>query len=231
MGVSLTRTIFKLADNGDANSLASRLRANRFRLFAEMLRSVPGQVQILDVGGTIGMWQRHRSELPENIHVTLLNRGFEARPRLSYISYVAADAREMTIFPDRHFDICFSNSLIEHLGVMEQVAVANEIRRVAKGYFVQTPNRYFPMEPHFLVPGWQFLPIWLRARLLQKRDFGWMKRVPDPALARESVDSIHLLTERGLRELFGDARIYREKIGPLTKSLIAWRPVTGLATI
>jgi len=226
MGVSLTRTIFRLANNGDQNSLASRFRAVRFRLFAEMLRTVPGQVQILDVGGAIGMWQRHRSELPEKFHVTLLNREFNDRPQLPYVSYIAGDAREMRIFPDRHFDICFSNSLIEHLGMMEQVAVANEIRRVAKGYFVQTPNRYFPIEPHFLVPGWQFLPISLRTRLLQRRDFGWMGRVADRALAREMVESIRLLSDRELQRLFADGQIHREKIGPLTKSLVAWRPIS-----
>ena len=172
------------------------------------------------------MWQEYRSELPEKVHVTLLNREFNEKPQVSYVSYVAGDAREMGMFPDRHFDVCFSNSLIEHLGAGDQVAVAKEIRRVAKGYFVQTPNRYFPIEPHFLIPGWQFLPISLRASLLQKKDFGWMKRVPDPARAHETVKSIRLLSGYELQRLFADGQIHREKIGPLTKSLIAWRPIS-----
>lgn len=225
MAVGLTRTIFRLADNGDANSLASRLRAGRFRVFAEMLRTVPGPVRILDAGGTAVMWQRHYNELPGDFHVTLLNKEFGERAKLPYVSYVVGDARKMEMFPDRHFDICYSNSLIEHLSAEDQKSVADEIRRVAKGYFVQTPNHYFPIEPHFLVPAWQFLPISLRASLLQKRDFGWMKRVQDPALAREAVGSICLLDEVELRRLFVDGTIHREKIGPLTKSLVAWRPI------
>lgn len=152
MAVSLTRTIFRLADNGDAKSLASRLRASRFRLFADMLRSVPGKIRILDVGGSVVTWQRHRNELRENVHVTLLNKEFSSQPELPYVSYVLGDARAMGMFPDRHFDVCYSNSLIEHLGVDGQALAAKEIRRVARGYFVQTPNRYFPLEPHFLVP-------------------------------------------------------------------------------
>ncbi|MBZ5637052.1 MAG: class I SAM-dependent methyltransferase [Acidobacteriia bacterium] len=225
VALGLTRTIFRLADNGDANSLASQLRANRFRLFAEILRSVPGQVRILDAGGTAPTWQRHRNELPKNFHVTLLNKEFAERPQLPHVEYVLGDARKMEMFPDRNFDVCFSNSLIEHLEAGDQVSFANEIRRVSQGYFVQTPNRYFPIEPHFLVPGWQFLPIGLRAGLLQQMDFGWMKRVPDPAAAREAVESIRLLNEGELQRLFADGQIHREKIGPLTKSLVAWRPI------
>ena len=133
----------------------------------------------------------YRGELPAQIHVTLLNNDFAERPQLPYLSYVVGDAREMGMFPGRHFDICFSNSLMEHLGTADQRRVANEIRRVSKGYFVQTPNRYFPMEPHFLVPGWQFLPVSLRARLLQGRDLGWMKRERDSGASTRSrrIDS------------------------------------------
>jgi hypothetical protein len=206
--------------------MASRFRADRFRMFGEMLRSVPGEVRVLDVGGTIGLWERHRSELPTKLHVTLINREFSERPRLSYVSYVVGDARDMGMFRDNQFDVSFSNSLIEHLEAADQISVANEIRRVSRGYFVQTPNRYFPMEPHFLVPGWQFLPIGLRASLLQKRDLGWMKQANEPALARQTVESIRLLNERELRGLFIDGKVYREKFGPLTKSLIAWRPIS-----
>ena len=222
---TLRRTVFRLADNGDASSLASRLRAGRFRLFAEMLRNAPGEIRILDVGGTAHMWQRYRGELPAQIHVTLLNNDFAERPELPYVSYVVGDARQMEMFPDHHFDVCYSNSLIEHLGTADQRRVANEIRRVSQGYFVQTPNRYFPMEPHFLVPGWQFLPVSLRARLLQGTDLGWMKRERDPARAREAVESIRLLSERELKGLFSDGCIYREKIGGIAKSLVIWRPI------
>ena len=229
MAASLTRTVFRLADNGDANSLASRYRANRFRLFREMLRDVRGQVRILDAGGTAGMWQAHCAELPEQVHITLLNREFQERPHVPYISYVEGDVREMGMFSDREFDVCFSNSLIEHVEERDRVSVANEIRRVAKGYFVQTPNRYFPMEPHFLVPGWQFLPVGLRASLLQKGDLGWMKRERDHSRAREMVESIRLLNELELRNLFADGRVYRERFCGLTKSFVVWRSISLIA--
>jgi ubiquinone/menaquinone biosynthesis C-methylase UbiE len=194
-------------------------------MFVGMLGHIRGHVRILDAGGTAVTWQRHIHELSAQCHVTVLNKEFSERPERPDISYIVGDARDLRMFPDRTFDICFSNSLIEHVRVMDQAAIANEIRRVARGYFVQTPNRYFLVEPHFLVPGWQFLPVSLRAWLLQKRDFGWMKKTSDPALARKSVESIRLLDEMELRKLFSDGEIHREKVGPFTKSLIACRPI------
>jgi hypothetical protein len=130
------------------------------------------------------------------------------------------------MFETNEFDMCFSNSLIEHLGTLaEQSLAAKEIRRVARGYFVQTPNVWFPIEPHFLVPGWQFAPLALRAYLLQRCDLGWIRRQKDPLLARAEVESVRLLSARELARLFPDGQIDREKLGPLTKSVTAWRPM------
>jgi hypothetical protein len=100
--------------------------------------------------------------------------------------------------------------------------MANEIKRVGKRYFVQTPNRHFPLEPHFLVPGFQFMPLKLRAWLVSHFDVGWYRRIPDRAKARAEVESISLLTHRDLRRLFPEARIYRERLMGLTKSFVAY---------
>jgi methyltransferase family protein len=214
-----------MADNGDARSLSYRLRKERFRRFAAMLRNVAREPRILDVGGTPEFWVKHRSEIP-TAEITLVNLTFGERANMPGISCVTGDARHLEMFKDAEFDLCFSNSVIEHVGTFQdQWSMAHEIRRVAKGYFVQTPNARFPVEPHFQALGWQFAPVALRTRLLQRRDWGWMKRVQDPILARATVESIRLLSARELRCLFPDGAIYREKIGPLTKSIIASRPV------
>ena len=69
------------------------------------------------------------------------------------------DAVDMPGISDGAFDVVFSNSVIEHVETYEnQRRMAAEIRRVGRRYFVQTPNRHFPLEPHFLVPGFQLLP-------------------------------------------------------------------------
>ncbi|MEM2045934.1 MAG: class I SAM-dependent methyltransferase, partial [Candidatus Bathyarchaeia archaeon] len=60
------------------------------------------------------------------------------------VEWIIGDARCMP-FKDKSFDVVFSNSVIEHVGNYDdQKMCAEEIRRVGKCYFVQTPNFYFP---------------------------------------------------------------------------------------
>jgi hypothetical protein len=218
----------RFADNRNPDSMASRFRRERIRRLGELLRSAAGGPRVLDVGGTGTFWRQHLDELGVSASVSILNLHFDEKPLVPGVSYIVGDARRMSMFEDQAFDICFSNSVIEHLGTFaDQLKMAAQIRRVAKGYFVQTPNLYFPVEPHFLVPGWQFMPVALRAKLVQRRDFGWMKRIQNPIRAREVVESIRLLTSRDLQQLFPDSIIYREKLGPFTKSITAWKPIRG----
>jgi len=218
--------LFHLADNGNPESVSSQLRLRRIRKFAEMVGTIQHCVRILDVGGNGRFWERYRPELPVQSVITVLNRELEQCPEFPWVRYVSGDARQMDMLHDGEFDFCFSNSVIEHVGgPTDQARMAAEIRRVARGYFVQTPYAYFPLEPHFLVPGWQFAPVALRTRLLQRRDLGWMKRIRDAHEARAAVESIRLLNTRQLQRLFPDAEIYREKIGLFTKSITAWRPL------
>jgi hypothetical protein len=127
----------------------------------------------------------------------------------------------MSGIADRQYDVVFSNSTIEHVGTWDdQKRAAAEIRRVGKRYFVQTPNRYFPIEPHFLVPGFQFLPVWLRAGLLSRTRLGWMPRAPDYMSARAEVEQIRLLTRREMCVLFPGASLHIERFGLLAKSFV-----------
>ncbi|HJP60817.1 MAG TPA: hypothetical protein VJ865_12495, partial [Gemmatimonadaceae bacterium] len=115
-------------------------------------------------------------------------------------------------------------SVIEHLGPRfeDQRRMADEVRRVGKRYFVQTPNRYFPIEPHFLTPGFQFLPVPARVWLVTHFNVGWYRRFPDVASARQEVESICLLSRNQVRDLFPEAGIFEEKILGLTKSFVAY---------
>jgi Methyltransferase domain len=222
--VNLSRLLSRHADNLDPSSTASRFRRARFQHFADLLRALPAPVRILDVGGTASFWHMHRDMLPAQVQVTLLNQIFETRSDAGWIRHVEGDGRWMTMFARDEFDVCFSNSVLEHVGTLyDQVYMAREIRRVARAYFVETPNKWFPLEPHFLVPCWQFLPSWARARMLMRTDIGCVGQVQDYLLAKATVESIRLLTARELRWLFPEAQLLHEKFGPFTKSLIAIR--------
>ena len=209
-------------DNADTASLAVKLRRRRFEFFLELLEGVPAPVKVLDVGGTARFWSTMPSSGRDRLQITLVN--LERQPvDGTNMRSVAGDATNLAQCPDGAFDVVFSNSVIEHLYTFDaQRRMADELRRVGERYFVQTPNLYFPMEPHFLFPGFQFFPVDLRVWLVSHFDVGWYKRFPDRAAARAEVESIRLLSRADLRRLFPEARIYEERFAGLVKSFVAY---------
>lgn len=215
------------ADVNAPGSLASRNRQKRFAQFERLLGEHSGPVRILDIGGTNAYWAARGLADDERVEITLANH--IAEPVLHpNIRAVTADASDLAQFDDMSFDIVFSNSTIEHLFTREaQSRMAHEVRRLAPEYYVQTPNFWFPVEPHFLFPAWQWLPTSLRVALLRKTRVGHRGPYPQRADARRSVDEIRLLTRGQLCEMFPDATIVHERLGPLTKSFVAIRSLKG----
>ena len=222
-GMNLLR---RLADKTGRDSLASKLRRKRFRLFKELISRVDKKpLSILDVGGTLDFWKR-MDFLAESggVELTLLNI-FKAESHYPHVTCVVGDGSDVKEFHDGQFDFVFSNSVIEHVGDFAvQKRMADEVRRVGNGYFVQTPNLYFPIEPHFLFPFFQFMPLGLKALLLRYFRIGWHWPTKDVQKARKTVGSVRLLRRAELAVLFPDGRIYEEKLFGLTKSFIAFRP-------
>jgi len=211
----------RLAQNDNPASLAARLRRQRFEVF---LRSVVGDVtvpqSILDVGGTETFWEV--MDFADSPHlITLLNlQKIEVKHK--NISSVQGNACSMMQFGNKSFDIVFSNSVIEHVGgINDQWRMAQEVRRVGRKYFVQTPNYYFPIEPHFLFPCFHWLPISFRVWLLRRYSLGWIPREQDMHRAHEIIRRIRLLKAAELQTIFPDATIWRERIFGLTKSIVA----------
>lgn len=130
----------------------------------------------------------------------------------------------MKQFKDKEFDVVFSNSVIEHVGGWgNQQKMAKEIQRVGKHYFVQTPNYYFPIEPHFLLPIFQFLPVKRKVWLIQHFTLGWRPKTPDYSEAVKMVNSIRLLTKTELFYLFPKSTVLEEKFLGFTKSFILYK--------
>jgi hypothetical protein len=210
------------ADFSQTDSLARRLRGKRFALFEQLIAPLAKPLSILDVGGTQDFWQAMGYGDRDDLHLTLLNVE-EKATSAPHITSVAGDARDLSQYESGDFDVVFSNSVIEHVGTfLDQRSMADEIRRVGRRYFVQTPNRYFPIEPHFLFPCFQFLPERLQIFLLGHFRLGTYDIVRDREEARELVREIRLLTLREFRRLFPGAKIHRERLLGLTKSFIAY---------
>lgn len=212
----------RICDNTNPDSVASRMRANRFLFFDSLLSQLPEPVKILDVGGTVEYWQSFKDCLHRKVYVTLFNLE-KIEVDLPWVNSIQGDIRDMTNCENNKYDVVFSNSMIEHLGSFgDQNIAANNIRRVGRRYFIQTPDYYFPIEPHFVFPFFHYLPVSLRVCLLRHFDLGWIPKETDPDKARQIISSIRLLKLNEIKALFPEATIYKEKILGLTKSLTAY---------
>ncbi|HSD81961.1 MAG TPA: class I SAM-dependent methyltransferase, partial [Solirubrobacteraceae bacterium] len=128
---------------------------------------------------------------------------------------VVADAGERLPFADGEFDLAYSSSVVEHVAPERRARFAAEVRRVARGFYVQTPAFGFPVEPHALLPFAHWLPPALR------RPY-W--RVG----AQGHWEDVRLLRRWEMEALFGaGGRVVGERWGPLTKSWVAIAPVDG----
>lgn len=212
-----------LTDWNNPRSLSNRLRSRRMGLLDGLVRQFGREVTILDIGGTQAFWE-HRgwAERPD-VQITLVNL-FHERVTHPRMKSVQGDATDLKQFPDGSFDIVFSNSVIEHLFTIEaQGRMAREVARLGEAYFVQTPNYWFPIEPHFHWPGWQWMPRSLRVALLRRFRCGWRGPCRDKSQAERLVDEVQLLTRSQLSMLFPDAELLPERIAGLTKSWMAIR--------
>ena len=227
----IRKSFKQIYDFREPNSWAANLRQQRMNLFLKLIHSIPSKptaVKILDVGGRVAFWRESDflNQYPGKIEITVINIDSRfAEPDSPVIKFLVGDATNMKFFADQEFDLVFSNSVIEHVGDdTAQLQMANEVRRVGKSYFVQTPNFYFPIEPHFVLPLFHFLPSKLRIwTLLNIGSLRRGKRYTDKQEATTAVTSIRLMTKKQLLQLFPGANLWEEKIAGMTKSFVVYR--------
>jgi SAM-dependent methyltransferase len=184
-----------------ASPLAARARRRRHKRFFA-LTQLPAGARVLDLGcGAIGL----RALEPE-LDIT----GVDLQQRPDYPGpFVRADAAAGLPFADDEFDLVYCSSVIEHVAPEQREAFAAELRRVGRGWFVQTPAFSFPIEPHALLPFAHWLPVGLRKRYWRLGAAGeW--------------EQISLLRRSEVEGLFGPARA--ERAGPLVKSWVCVCP-------
>ncbi len=187
-----------------AGPLAARARARRHARFFALTRLATG-ARVLDVGcGALGL-----RALEPDLDIT----GVDLAERPDYPGpFVRADAAAGLPFSDGEFALVYCSSVIEHVPPARRAAFAAEIRRVGRGWFVQTPARSFPVEPHSLLPGAHWLGVSLR------RPY-WRLG------AAAEWEEISLLGRGEMEALFGPARA--ERFGPLVKSWVCLSPPGG----
>jgi hypothetical protein len=199
---------------GFAKPLHKRFRNQKIELFLSLIRANGGGGRLLDIGGGSGIdgeflnLYKHFDE----VAVANLTPPPIIVPTGVTIETLVADGRNLP-FNSRSFDWVFSNAVIEHVGPWaQQQRFANEIRRVAcRGYFVTTPNKFFPIEPHTMLPLYQFLPLPIQKKVARF----------SPGYLRE-YEEIHLLSRAQMKVLFPEATVFPIGFPVLGNSLIAY---------
>lgn len=223
-----------ISSHRQSNSLSARFRQQRMHFLDTLiLEQKKDGLVLIDLGGTRSFWEMNLKHLPhadrlQRIDIYNLEVTSEQSIQLGTVELreCPGNATQLNHVTDQQYDIAFSNSVLEHVGnLYQQNRFAHEIQRVAPCYILQTPNRYFPVEPHFYLPFFALLPLGIQAGLHRRFKLGWFPPEPDKLQARIDCDEIRLLTRKELKLLFPKAEIHAEWLGGLIKSFVLVREI------
>ena len=199
-------------------SYSHKSRTKKFELLNKVFRPRP-EDRVLDIGASGEVFLRYTLEdiypYPERITAG----GYEfpevesARRFYPQARYSVFDGCALP-FPDRSFDLVFSNAVIEHiLGPGRQAQFAREIMRVGKSWFVTTPNYWYPFESHYHLPLVQFMP-----RAMQRE----YNRLLGTHIPKGMVQELALVSARQLHGLFPTGRLARVRVTFWPETLVAY---------
>jgi hypothetical protein len=221
VSTTLSRRVSRAVANPyEPSSLGARRRRGRWD---ELLRRFPelARMRVLDLGGDLRAW-RLAPVRPREL--VLLNR-FEQTGDDGDGAVEALVGDACSPPPElrrERFDLVYSNSVLEHVGGHDRrLAFAASVHELGDAHWIQTPYRYFPIEPHWLCPGLQFLPVRARAEVTLRWPLGGYSEVREPDEAVRWVLATELVSVTEMRHYFPASEIWHERFLGMTKSLVA----------
>ena len=217
--------MFKLLVNHHKkNSFVNQFRQKRFELLKNGIEKLiqKDHFKILDIGGDIQYWKNIGWQHPAcKIH--LLNLYESKVPENETQQFSSSVGNGLSLeYKKGEVDLIFSNSVIEHVGSYEnQQIFAGEVRRVSDKYIVQTPSIWFPLEPHSLIPLFQFLPHPIRALLIMTFNINYFPKAKTYKEAIKVSHSTLMFTHKRFKQLFPEAEIQVERFLGIPKSYTA----------
>lgn len=184
------------------------LRTQQQRIYERFTSYFPPtpELRIIDIGvnGDLDRPEIHFLESRYPYRASIVACGLEEPDKFNAcypeVRYVQLQRGEPLPFAEREFDVAFCSAVIEHVGNRDnQRWFLSEVLRVAAGAFVTTPNRWYPVELHTLVPFLHYLPTTLYRRVYRALGFDFFSR----------EDNLNLLDRQALQAMVPPARRVR----------------------
>ncbi len=196
-------------------------RNNFFELFI-VYNHYSKDKSIIDIGCTPSIDKEQNTfleKIKDNTNVTCLSNQDCTILQKKYknIEKVIIGDGKNTMLKNNSFDIVHSNATIEHVGSFEdQILFVREMYRIAKeSVFIQTPNRFYPVDFHTVLPFIHWLPKKIHREFLKfiKLDF------------YSKEENLNLLTKKELKKIcellnIKKYKILKHKLFFLTSNLI-----------
>lgn len=213
--MDLKYAAFNMAGKAKA-PFSQKQRAKRMARFIERM-TIRGGERIIDLGGTAIFW----ADCPLPLDITIVNLpGSPLRSddeTIHKLTYIEGDACNMPYFADMSFDVAFSNSVIEHVGPVEnQEAFAREVNRLARRFWVQTPSIWFPIEAHNHMPLWWAYPEPVKQHFIAR----WKRKLP---AWTEMIEGTTVIAYSELARMFPTGDFWTERFAGFPKSYVVYR--------
>ena len=200
-------------------------RARKLALFNQIINPEE-DMKLLDVGAQVNPNSHKEHQLIDtypwkhNFAVVNISEDHVSAIKKRYpeVEAVVCDACRLP-WPDKSFDVVFSNAVIEHLGSFErQKTMAAEIMRVGKRWFVTTPNRWFPFEFHLRLPFVTWLPGKSYLRIGNIISYNHIRGKYMFGVKR---NDLRLLSAGELEKCFPGSKIIKQRVTFMAETLIA----------
>jgi hypothetical protein len=213
----------------------TKAATKRSELFRQFLQAFASPIRIIDLGGTVSMWERWGLDKEAGLRIDLVNsfpidvNGRDLVPATSNFRKVNADVASLRPDDYRQYDLVFSNSMLEHLTSRDlQRSVAQAILTSGRPFFIQVPNKHSLIDPHFAHPLAPFFAAWprsLQARALSLSALGSGSKASSVEHAERRLAYYNPISKRDLVELFsaGSPTLAIERTLGVPISIVVWK--------
>lgn len=210
-------------EHGIFLAIAGNARRKMFKLFME-LASPDETHRVLDVGVTPdnepegNNYFEKMYPYTQNITMCSIEDASDLENVFPGAKFLQNTPGQKLPFDDKQFDIVFCSAVLEHVGShASQQEFLNELLRVGKHIFLTTPNRWYPIELHTVLPIIHWLPQNMHQRILRMLGMKFYAE----------TQNLNLLTKKRLLSLIPpqrtrSAQIYFNKLFGLSSNIILY---------